>query len=293
MLICIGTPHRGAPEALPVVMGREGRLWLRREQAARLAADPRFPSAYQLLPHRGEPFAWSEDPGARLGAQDVYGEALGEALGLEPRNLVAAERLHASLSGPAPGVRYFCFSGTRQSTPSFVALRRISEGELRVRTVHSAEAGDGTVPDWSSRLAGVQGLSVGGEHATLYRSGDLRRALGSLLGAVQTLSAADFPAVEVSLRDRCVEPLSEVRGLLSFPPTHFLRGELRLERAQSPDADVFEPSGEPRGIQYRGLRAEALGIRFEAPGRPGVYRAGFYPAGSAQPAGSDELLVLE
>ena len=292
LLVCLGTPHRGAPEALPVALGHEGRLWLTREQAARLAADPRYPSAYQLLPHHGEPFAWSEDPGAQLTPLDIYDEPLTTLLGLVPANLAAAARLQASLRGPVAGVRYFCFSGTRQATASLVHVRKLSPTSVRVRAVEPEDSGDGTVPDWSSRLPGVQGLAVGGEHATLYRNSELRRALGTLLGATEVLAPASFPAIEVALRDRFVGPGAEVRGLLSFPPSSFLRGELRLERALSPDAAAFEPAGEPHGIQYRGLHAETLGIVFDAPARPGFYRAGFYPAGSNEPAGTDELFVL-
>jgi hypothetical protein len=224
---------------------------------------------------------------------DAYAPEVAAQIGLAAAGLAAAQRFQALLRGPVSDVRYFCFSGTRQDTPSLVTLRRLGPSEIRTRIVEPEDSGDGTVPEWSSRLSGVQGLAVGGDHATLYRNSEVRRALGTLLGATELLAPASFPAVEVSLREHFSEPGAPVRGLLAFPPASFLRGEVRLERARDADGTEFEARGEPHGLQYRGLHAESLGVVFDAPSEPGAYRVGFYAAGSSEPSGSDELFVLE
>lgn len=295
MLVTVGTPHRGAPEALPVVLGRERRLWLSAAQVRRVAEDPRYPSAYQLLPHRGEPFAWNEDPESRFATLDVYAPENAARLGLSADNLAAASSFHAALQGPRDGVRYFCFAGTRQATTSLVRIRSVSATDLRVRAVELRDAGDGTVPDWSGRMTGVQSLAVGGGHSTLYKNGDLRRTLGPLLGAPQVLAAEDLPLVELALREPVVEPRASVRGLLRFPATAALSGELRLERArQAADGSVaLDPAGPARGLSYRGLTAESLGFVFEAPSHRGAYRVAYYAEGRGVPAASDELFVVD
>ena len=294
-LITVGTPHRGAPEALPVVLGQAGRLWLDRHQARTIASDPRYPSSYELLPHPGEPCAWNEGPGSRFDCVDLYDPSLAGALGLSPENLDAARRVREALRGPRAGVRYFCFSGTRQATASLVRVRRLSNTEVRLRTVEPDASGDGTVPDWSSRLPGVQCLAVGGEHGTLYKNGDVRKSLAVLLGVSEALPAAVLPPVELALRDRVTETSGRVRGVLSFPGTSAFQGELRIERAElGADGSVsFAPVGAAHAIEYRGPAADTLGVAFEAPAAAGAYRVAFCEAGHTSPAATDEMFVLE
>jgi hypothetical protein len=192
-------------------------------------------------------------------------------------------------------VRYFCFSGTRQATASLVRVRRLSDTDVRLRTLEPEASGDGTVPDWSSRLPGVQSLAVGGEHGTLYKNGDVRKNLAVLLGVSEALPAALLPPVELALRDRVIETSGRVRGVLSFPGTPAFRGELRIERAEpAPDGSPrFAPAGAAHAIEYRGLAADTLGVAFEAPPSAGAYRVAFYQVDHTSPVATDEMFVLE
>jgi pimeloyl-ACP methyl ester carboxylesterase len=295
-LITLGTPHRGAAVALPRLLGLEKVLWLNKEQVRQVVSDERFPGAYQLLPPAGEPFAWDEQAGAEFGGFDIYGGAAD--LGLSAANLEAARAFHATLA-PArrpEGVRYFCFSGTRQTTAALVRVARAGSA-CAVRKVELEGGGDGTVPGWSSILPGVQGMPVGGEHSTIYKTRDLRRTLAVLLGAPPRVVASFAPTetvVEVALRERVTEPARVVRLALTFEGSaKELDGELRVERVEAAagGAGAAAPPSAAYPVRYSGLAAETLGLVLEAPGEPGLYRIAYYPAGQPAPAGADELFV--
>jgi pimeloyl-ACP methyl ester carboxylesterase len=297
-LITLATPHRGAAVALPRLLGQEKMLWLNKEQVRQVVSDARFPGAYQLLPPAREPFAWDQAPGSEYGTFDIHGGAA--ELGLSAANLEAARAFHATLdlARRPEGVRYFCFSGTRQTTTSLVHIDRVGK-QLAVRKVEVEGGGDGTVPGWSSALPGVQGMPVGGEHSTIYKTRDLRRTLAVLLGAPPHV-AASFAAgpseVEVSLRERVAEPGRVVRLALTFEGgTRELDGELRVERvgAEAGGAATVAVPTASYPVHYSGLAAETLGLVLEAPADAGLYRVGYYPAGQPAPAGADELFVQQ
>ena len=93
-----------------------------------------------------------------------------------------------------------------------------------------------------------------------------------------------------------MEPGGRVRGVLSFPASGRLVGELRVERATdagggAPPELTPLPGAEP--IDYRGPTTDSLGILLSAPPSRGVYRVSFYPAGEDEPAASDELFVVD
>jgi phospholipase A1 len=295
-LITLGTPHRGAPLALTAALGLEKRLFLSQDQVLLIARDPRYPALYQLLPPPDEPFAWDEDPSASFMQLDIYGKALAGALGLVPENLEAVREFRKSLN-PAKRpshVRYFSFTGTRQTTATAVWLRKMG-GKYRSRKLEPDDAGDGTVPSWSAALNGIQGQPVGGEHGTIYRNRELRRTLAGLLGAPGVL-AVEEDGVEVALRERVSEPAKPVRVSLSFAhAVSHVEGELRLLRVTLDETGAVVSSVQFGSfpIRYTGLGAETIGLTFNAPNVLGVYRVGYFPAGSDQPAGEDELFVQE
>lgn len=294
-LLTIGTPHRGAARALPLLLGMEKQLWLSKDQVQLMCREPSFPAGYQLLPPPGEPFAWNEDTGAELGALDVYDTTAALELGLVPQNLQAARLFHAALdpSRRPAHVRYFCFAGTRQRTASLVRVRSQVK-PFRVRSVELESGGDGTVPGWSSTLPGVQNLPVGGEHSVLYKARDLRTTLAALLGAPGVLAGVT-EEVEVALREHVSEPESAVHATLTLGGgTEELEGELRVERAEAgANGDVVFRSIKVYPIHYQGLRADMFEVSFLAPELTGPYRVAYYPAGRLAPAGNDELFVQE
>lgn len=293
-LVTLGTPHRGAAVALAVVSGQERRLFLSADQAKRLSGDERYPSAYQLLPVRSEPFAWDHTPGAGYPPVDIYSDKVSSALGLSGANLKSALDFHSKLDAakrPAH-VRYFCFCGTRQSTATYSLLKNGKSAK-----VECDDGGDGTVPIWSSGLTGVQSVQVGGEHGTIYKNGDLRRVLGALL-TDNALLAVYVGEVEVALRDHVVSPGATVPVVLSFGAgAAEIVGEVRVERVELDPATGMPlrvhpaASADRYAVRYDGLAARSFALEFVAPQTRGVYQVGFYHEGRAEPEGTDELIV--
>ena len=289
-LVTLGAPHFGAPKALTGILGMEREAFLAPDQVKILANDERYPSAYQLLPPLGQPFAWNADASTRFAPVNIYGDDVAHRLGLFAPHLAAARDFHSALDPAKAPVPYFCFVGTRQSTVALVRINLKAEDiENKVVRMESEDSGDGTVPTWSAGLPRVQALTVGGEHGTLYKDGALRRTLATLLGKDGLLAPGD--EIELALRERVVGPEEPVHGVLTFRPRPALAGELRFERATDASGTAWVPSGKVLHIQYSGLTAQSIGLVFNAPGVRGVYRVSFFPEGAVSPEGQDELFV--
>lgn len=294
-LITLGTPHRGAPKALTAALGLEKPLFLSAAQARELSNDPRYPGLYHLLPPPGEPFAWNRAREAAFTEIDIYNADVADALGLLRENLEAAQAFHANLNplNRPLNVRYFFFVGTSHKTITHVALTRDGAASYRVQKFETEDGGDGTVPVWSANLTGTQNLAVGGEHGTIYRNGDLRRTLATLLGKAGVL-AVEPDRVEVAVRDRVVNPNTDVHATLTFSVgTDNVNGELRIELAGiTNDGNLMDfTQVSSYLIRYSGLTAEKFSVVLQSPSQPGVYRVAYYPDYASDPAGEDELFV--
>jgi pimeloyl-ACP methyl ester carboxylesterase len=296
-LIALGTPHGGAAIALPLVLGQEKRLFLNKDQVLQATSDPRYPAAYQLLPARGEPFAWHEDVGGDL--VDIYEAGVAKSLGLVEANLAAAQQFRGSLDfGRRPAsVRYFSFASTQQSTATHVLIRAAEGKPPRPVGIEVEDGGDGTVPIWSAFLPGLPRQFVGGEHGTIYQNNALLHVLGTLLGKPNTL--AGIPdQVQVAVRDKVVEPDDTVHLTVSFGTSlRDFSGVLTIERAQTDPvsglATGFEPPQAVYPVTYRGLGMEAMSPTFTAPDMPGFYRVAVRNDLAARPSGYDELIVQQ
>jgi pimeloyl-ACP methyl ester carboxylesterase len=296
-LITLGTPHRGSPIALTAARGEEKRVFLNKEQVHQLASDPRYPSLYELLPPEDEPFVWDEGDGSIFHPVNIYDPQVGGRLGLVSENLDAAKEFHSSigLDKRPEGTRYFFFSGTHHETTSMILIA-VDHGEYRVRKRDLDNAGDGTVPVWSSMITGVQGRPVGGDHGEIYKNWDLRQTLWGLLGKPVTL-AAPTSSIEVAARDQVVEPSAELNVSVSvLAGASELRGELRFEMATlDPNGNVksFKHYGKSYGVSYTGAVVEKITVNLPAPDVSGLYQLAFYKVGENEPAGKDELFVQE
>ena len=296
-MIALGTPHGGAAIALSLVLGQEKQLFLSKDQVLQATSDPRYPAAYQLLPARGEPFAWKGDAGGDL--VDIYDPGVARQLGLVDANLAAAQRFRGGLDvGRRPkGVRYFSFAGTQQATATYVLIRDAPGARLKPEAIEDDDGGDGTVPIWSGFLSGFQRQFVGGEHGTIYQNNGLRHVLGTLLGKPGTL--AGIPdQVQVAVRDKVVEPEDIVHLSISFGKSvRDFSGVLTIERAQTDPvsgmATGYEPPQAVFPVEYKGLGMEAMSLSLTAPDMPGFYRVTLRNDLKAPPSGYDELIVQQ
>lgn len=179
LFVTFGTPFRGAPESLKNALGAEGTTGISAKDCRRLMADPRFPSAYQLLPHLSTSSVWSGlpplEPLPDYQTLDPAGPALGSA------NLNAAIAFQQALqNGTAlPHVRAFNFCGGRYGTVWSVGT---PDDPKDILDPYEAKAGDGTVPSWSGRQRDtVQFAPLGAKHSTTFGDDELLDVLHELL----------------------------------------------------------------------------------------------------------------
>ncbi|MBK7897900.1 MAG: hypothetical protein KA603_05755 [Azonexus sp.] len=284
-LITIGTPHRGAPLALCAAMGQIKRLFLNAQQVKQIADKDDFPALYQLMPPKSEPYLWNTDPEARLEPANLYEDDTAKVLGLNAKNLASAEAFHSALdtTKKPKGIVYFCFIGTRQNTICNVqgnfAFKdgngRAYVNGPRPEGVDIADGGDGTVPSWSASIAGMQQLAVGGDHGTLYKTPEVLRTLGALLGKQGVLSSEIRPDhVRISMRDEVVSPQSKQPVVLFFnQPTGHLDVEIVVVKLTGSDGnELAAPSVISRmPVSYDGAPIDTLGLTIDAPQFAGVY----------------------
>ena len=295
-LITLATPHRGAAVALPVVAGLEKQLFLNRAQVKQLCDDPRYPSAYELLPHSGEPIAWEAGHHAGIRVMDIYDRNVAARLGLNLASLAAAASFHSNLNGgrrPA-GVNYFCFAGNGESTASYIRLISRVGNVLRPDRVDQKETGDGTVPIWSSTLPKTPFLYVPGEHGTIFKGYNLQRHLALLLGREGVL-AAGAPH-ELSVEPAVVEHDTPIQIRLIFgADVTKLTGRLVFERITfSPDGNIQGfASVEGNAVVYQGPAIDSFLLNIPAPTTSGHYLVAYYDRDAAAPSASAELIVQE
>nr|WP_225580963.1 hypothetical protein [Acidovorax sp. ACV02] len=304
-LITIGTPHRGAPLALCAAMGQIKRLFLNAKQVKQIADQDEFPALYQLMPPRSEPYLWNTDPQARLEPAKVYEDGTAKLLGLNAKNLASAAAFHAALdtAKKPDGVVYFCFIGTRQDTicnvqgnfavetedGAFPANRPLPEG------VEITDGGDGTVPSWSASIPGMQQLAVGGDHGGLYKTPEVLRTLGALLGKQGVLSSQFKPElVRISLRDEVVTPGFREPIVLFFnTPTGKIEAEIVVSRLAGSDGQPL-PSpavASKLSVSYIGAPIDSLALKVDTPDFAGVYELDVQVGGASIADNNPRLLV--
>lgn len=170
-------------------------------------------------------------------------------------------------------------------------------GQQKLTKVDLEDAGDGTVPTWSSGLgSGVQSQPVGGEHATIYKNDALRRTLARLLGYAGVLAAAAPDRVEVAIPERVIEPDELVHVALTFPAgVNKVEGQISLQRATLSDVGEvtgYTAYGKGYPIAYEGMNAEKLNVSFDAPENRGIYKVQF-ESSQGEKLGEDDLFVQE
>lgn len=296
-LVTIGTPHRGAPLALCAALGQIKRLFLSAAQVKELADREDFPALYQLMPPPSEPFLWNTDPDARLEPASPHEKGVAKILGLVPKNLANAATFHAALdiARRPQHVLYFCFVGTRQSTIANVQANFAQPQHLQPAGVEIADGGDGTVPSWSSSFVGMQQLAVAGDHGTLYKTPEVLRTLGALLGKQGVLSSEINPKrVRISVRDEVVEAdASEPIALFMNKARSELNAELVLRKlAGSDGAPLVNPEAMPAlSVTYKGAAIDSLSLTIPSPTYPGIYEIDLLVAGASIAENKPALIV--
>ena len=305
-LVCIATPHRGAPLALARILGIDSTLGVSAADFKRFAADQRYPSGYQLLPPRGETFCWNQES-VGLSAVDIYDPTTARSLGLDPNLLSRNTALHSALGFSRPKrVRYFLFGGVGHRTATrlnvFVREDAPPKPSDSILTL-APDAGDGTVPLTSALGLAGQAQIVVNEHATVFKGGPFARVFFRLLGgnlgyategesspnsgSFQLMISTEGPVV---LSNRSVEVvLSLDDGADGLRTTSSIEGELILEE--------LGPKGEPlritrrTKIRYAGPGIGRIRVELDPVPNPGQYRIRF--EGSPKSSGPAIFVATE
>lgn len=269
--LALATPHNGAPLALARVLGLDSALGISGEDFKKLAANPAYPSGYQLLPAPGEDACWNVSAGADLAPLDFYDDAVATSLGMSPALVARARAVHDALSsGMAPDhVRYFYFSGAGHKT-----VTRINIDGGKAQIVTTPDAGDGTVPMWSSLPRTVQKQVVINEHSNVFRGDPFKRVFFRLFGAdagtpLEVPMDAAFK-LAVSLQRPIFKQGEPVEAVLSSEvPFTTLLGELVFEERTKEDA-----AGQVAArvnISYDGPAISTLALSIEVSLATGFY----------------------
>lgn len=269
--LALATPHNGAPLALARVLGLDSALGISGADFKKLAENPAYPSGYQLLPAPGEDACWNVTTGADLAPLDFYDDAVATGLGMSPPLVARAREVHDALnSGAAPDhVRYFYFSGAGHKT-----VTRVNIDGRKAQMVTTPDAGDGTVPMWSSLPRTVQKQVVVNEHANVFRGDPFKRVFFRLFGAdagapLEAPADAAFK-LAVSLQRPIFEEGMPIEAVLSAEVAFTaLQGELVFE-VRTEDDEAGEIAARVP-ISYTGpaLATFAVSIAADLP-------AGFY-----------------
>lgn len=287
-LITMGTPHLGAPLALRRAAGLEGSMALSPAQTAALSADPRYPSAYQLLPPPGALYvrdiARGEDDADH---PDVHDPAFASAFNLSTANLTANADFYGELEEQPDAVRYFQFASAAKET--VVRYTRLGP----TLTAETERGGDETVP--VSSAAGILAPTayVNGAHGKIFKVKALREQLYLMLGAppgVRPVSAQGV-TVGAALVEDIVPPDDPVAAgaefevLVNFAaPVERFDDQLRLtvnDAVTLPDG--APPEGRVYNVFYEGPPLKSLALRLTAPQAPGFYAFDFAEARTDDP----------
>ncbi len=285
-LLFICTPHLGAPKALVEGLGLEDSSTIQGSDLKKLAADPHFPSAYELLPDasRNILYDWNSKRWLRYDDPNVV-----KAFGLNKINLNAAKKVAAALdlSKRPKAVNYRFVYGTDQKTDDGVAVYGLSLDKaypFQWPASSPDEWGDGVVPAWSvkeiaqSANPKIPTWSGPGDHIGILQTGGFRQELYSYFGLKGRAPqlAADHPVVVISLNKRSYTPGETIEGLvIPDTETETLTGGYVLSRIDERRRRLV-PISPAREIVYRGgAPIGLLRIMLTAPITPGAYRLDF------------------
>jgi hypothetical protein len=292
IFIAMATPHQGAPLALARVLGLDSSLGISGSDFRKLASDPRYPSAYQLLPAPNEAACWSKADLA-VGAVDIYDTAMATRLGLNLQLLSRARFVHDSLArGSAPQhVRYFYFAATGHETVTRVNVLE-SGGTYPVAEMvltRTEDAGDGTVPFWSALPRAVQKQVVVNEHAQVFRGMPFKRVFYRLLGGDLGVPLESLAREEEIGATRLSIPTPVIRAgrefeLLLVPITSVgkIVGTLSLRRLKE-DGTPAALAEDMSRISYEGPRLSRLRLLMPPVAAAGLYELLFEGEPNSEP----------
>ncbi len=182
-LITLGTPHKGAPEALRQVLGLEEKAKLSRKDIKKLTSDSRYTSAFQLTPDPQSALTLIRNERGQLPSaiETFAAEVLNlPNAELNNENIKSAKHFWntININNKPEKISYFFFGGAAHKT--FVR-NEISGNELT--SPERKNSGDGTVPITSAIFSDIpHGYSMK-NHGSIFTDRNLRTKLYHMLEA--------------------------------------------------------------------------------------------------------------
>lgn len=267
-LVSLAAPHRGAPAAIAHIMGMKGSSGLTAGDICMMAADPRFPSLCQLLPHPVIP-ALRNMSGGLMDTASACDAILSVAGAGNLQKAADVASLLARQRRPEH-VDYICLAGSSHDT----CIRM----EIRGGTMQPVEgrgAGDGTVPLWSAIEPAVAHHVVAGGHSSFFGHEQIRsilyRALGARLPGVAFTGRAGKPLVSLHMT-QMVWPPGSAPELLLVAPRMFRRlaGEIVIGFAENAVTANF-PVSMRVPVTFEGPETGHLALHLPVLRQPGFY----------------------
>lgn len=291
----LAVPHVGAPLALGRVLGVDSALGVSKEDFKRISNDPRYPSGYQLIPAPGENVCWDQSAYSRLESVDIYDKRQADRLGLNEKQLKKTKKLHNLLSKykTPKQVRYIALGATGHKTISrvnvFAPSRRERFDHNQTVLTKSKDAGDGTVPIYSSLALKNQRQVVIEKHSTAFDA-DAFRALfrrtmglsnetvlagkvdGSISFDISTnmtiYSITDIVEVVIAVKngDNSIEDSAMLNELL---------GSVKVNKISETTGKIEGDDISEMKVSYTGPGISKLTIKLDPFGVEGLYRIQF------------------
>jgi pimeloyl-ACP methyl ester carboxylesterase len=271
-LLCICTPHLGAPRALSQSLGLETQSTVRPADVKAFAANPNFAAGYGLLTRSDRPVLFEKRGGSTV-PLDFYDPRIARKFGLGGGNLRDATSVHQALDGalPATDVEYRYFYATGHITDVYVTV----EGGRK--TVTFDRNGDGSVPTWSitepARRHGIATWNGPGDHVDVLHTRGLINAVRAFFGlaprAVRTRRGK--AAVVVSINQLAFLPGEEM-SILLIPDDPEYEGTATVILSRWDEGKrAFVPIGRTL-VAMKRTRLGAARRSTKAPMVPGLYR---------------------
>lgn len=277
-LVGLAVPNLGSPLALVRALGLKGSVGLSGSDIIEISTDGRYPSLYQLVPPPDQSILW------RVGGLDIeplnhFDRSIIGELELSEANMAHSQQTWAQLgfARKPESVDYTFMGGTGHSTVTRVELRRRNS-----KIVEGRDAGDGTVPLWSSIRGQYQNAVAPGSHENFFRNDPARALLFNLFGVFKPqrpFSAGEErkPAIDISTQSTTYAPGDEI-DIIALPlvATSKIEGVARLERRDhTREPSEFEPFGTGVSVLYQGPEVSLVRLQMRAPEEQGAYRLRF------------------
>jgi phospholipase A1 len=294
LVALVASPHLGAPVALQNVLGLRPEIFLSATQCRAVLRNPKFPSAYQLLPRPGIPALLALNAQNGFSIENQFDPKLGGQLSLVQGSLDAASALGVDLPFIGPGFqvpcRYVAIAGNAQKT--IVANYLQAAGAT---VVEEDTSGDGTVPLWSAAPPGIPVRYVAATHSDIFKDGDTEAMLRALLrpgtpGARPfSLGAGPAPSLSAQALNTSVSPgATFTLAIVADRPTNVLDANVKVERAYA--GGRAETEQVP--IRYSGGPVRTIPLEFVAPQDRAVLKFTIEPNAAAMAGDPATVLVI-